>query len=111
RHHVEGGPLAHQGEDEGGARVARGRDERPHLLPSPVLRVRRRHLFGRAPAGAGRARRPAAVAHAGRRAEDVLLAGDPQGFLRGEEVPAGGGREGEVAQGGRHHGGRRRGGH
>ncbi len=40
--HVEGGPLAHQGQDEGDRRPARRRDERPHLLQAPLLRLRRR---------------------------------------------------------------------
>ena len=45
RHHVEGRPLAHQGQDEGGARRAGRRDERPHLLRPPLARLRRRHLL------------------------------------------------------------------
>ncbi len=45
-------------EDEGGARAARGRDERPRVLRGPVLRVRRRDLrLASAPRDTG-ARRP-----------------------------------------------------
>ena len=47
--HVEGGPQPHQGEDEGGEGAPRRRDERPHLLRPPLVRLRRRHLLVGAP--------------------------------------------------------------
>ena len=49
-HHVEDGPLAHQDEDEGGARAPRRRDERAPVLRRPLLRLRRRDLRVAAPA-------------------------------------------------------------
>ena len=57
---VEDRALAHQGEAEGDRRAARRRDERPHLLQGPLVRVRRRALRGRAAAGdrLARARSP-----------------------------------------------------
>ena len=80
--------------------LARRRDERPHLLQAPLLRLRRRHLLRRAPARDPRARR------GGRCREllagvpqDLRLAGDPRRLPRGEEVPRGGARHGEAAQG------------
>ena len=46
--HVEDRPQPDQVEDEADRRAARGRDERPHLLRAPLVRLRRRALRGRA---------------------------------------------------------------
>jgi phosphomannomutase/phosphoglucomutase len=47
---VEDRPLAGQGQAEGNRRPAGRRDERPHLLEGPLVRLRRRPLHRRAPA-------------------------------------------------------------
>ena len=46
--HVPGRPLADQGAHARDRGAARRRDERPHLLCGPLLRLRRRHLRGHA---------------------------------------------------------------
>ena len=51
---VEDGAQPHQVEDEGNRRSARRRDERPHLLQAPLVRLRRRALRGRPPDRGGR---------------------------------------------------------
>ena len=56
--HVEDGPLADQGQDEGGAGAPRGRDERPHVLRRRLPRIRRRAVRRGATA---RDREPTAV--------------------------------------------------
>ena len=48
---VQDGAFADQGEDEGSGVAAGRRDERPHLFQGALVRVRRRHLRRRAPAG------------------------------------------------------------
>ena len=45
------GPFADQGEDEGSRFAAGRRDERPHLFQGALVRLRRRHVCRRAPAG------------------------------------------------------------
>ena len=77
---VEDGPLAHQGQDARGRRAARRRDERPHLLRRALVRFRRRHLHGGAPArDRQRERRPERGA---RRVADELLDSRAQRRLR-----------------------------
>ena len=61
-HHVEDGPLADQGQDEGDARRAGRRDERPHVLRRPLLRLRRRAVLGLPPDRDRRQFRTAALA-------------------------------------------------
>jgi hypothetical protein len=48
---VEDRPRPHQGQAEGDRRPARRRDERPHLLQGALVRLRRRPLRRRPPAG------------------------------------------------------------
>ena len=48
---VQDRALADQGEDEGSRFAAGRRDERPHLLQGALVRLRRRHVCRRAPAG------------------------------------------------------------
>src|SRR3989454_270954 len=71
-HHVEDRPLAHQGEDAGARRPARGRDERAHVLRGRLVRLRRRALR-RGPAAPlrGRAGRPAVAPARGSPAQRV----------------------------------------
>src|SRR5205823_727238 len=103
RDHVEGRPLAAQGQDARDGRAARRRDERPHLLQGEVLRVRRRHLrrgtAARHPgaqreAGGPAARRPAPVAHHAR--DPRRLSGRRQvrtGRARARPLPSRGARD------------------
>ena len=106
--HVEGGPQPHQGEDEGGAGAARRRDERPHLLRAPLVRLRRRHLLVGAAARAALPHRRAALLAPRRRASDRVHAGAAGRLPGGEEVRGGEARPGVLrgALRGRH-GGRR----
>src|SRR3989441_3732791 len=71
-HDVEDRPLAHQGEDAGARRPARGRDERAHVLRGRLVRLRRRALR-RGPAAPlrGRAGRPAVAPARGSPAQRV----------------------------------------
>src|SRR3989442_7093238 len=71
-HHVEDRPLAHQGEDAGARRPARGRDERAHVLRGRLVRLRRRALR-RGPAAPLRRRagRPAVAPAGGSPAQRV----------------------------------------
>src|SRR3989454_1077328 len=71
-HHVEDRPLAHQGEDAGARRPARGRDERAHVLRGRLVRLRRRALR-RGPAAPLRRRagRPAVAPARGSPAQRV----------------------------------------
>ena len=48
---VEDRPFAGQGQDEGNRRAAGRRDERPHVLQGTLVRLRRRPVRRRAPAG------------------------------------------------------------
>ena len=76
-------PLAHQSQDEGGARRAGRRDVRPHVLRRPLLRLRRRPLR-RLPADRDRRRlRQAALGAAGRACpKTVTHARDPRRLPR-----------------------------
>ena len=88
------GPQPHQGEDEGGARAPRRRDERPHLLRPPLVRVRRRRSTPRRARGAALAHRRAALGAARRRAAHRVDAGAAGRLPRGEEVRGGAARPG-----------------
>ena len=80
--HVQDRPLAHQGQDEGGARRTRRRNERPHVLRRPLLRLRRRPLR-RLPPDRDRGReRQAAFGATARPAEDGDHAGDSASIAR-----------------------------
>ena len=71
-HHVQDRPLAHQGQDEGRARRAGGRNVRPHVLRRPLPRLRRRALRRLPPDRDRREVRPAALGAARGRAQDGL---------------------------------------
>ena len=72
--HVEDRPFADQEQAQGGARGARRRDERPHVLQRPLLRLRRCDLRVVPAAGNSRPRRQGAWRDAGGFAADLLHA-------------------------------------
>ncbi len=85
---VEDRPLADQRQDEGSRRGARGRDERPHVFPGALVRLRRRPLRRRAaPRNSVAARRPDRGARCAPRR--TLDAGD-HGRVRRRRAPCAG---------------------
>ena len=70
--HVEDRPFADQEKDQGGEGPAGRRDERPHVLRRPLVRIRRRHLF-LGPAGSSSSPAP-------RSKLSEMLAGLPKTF-------------------------------